>query len=96
MRGNYSPASNKLLSAHITCDVTVLLLKLQKLTTNRPKASTTSAAAQAAANQANALIDSIQIPIQVPSAVIVHPSSSSSEASVGEESDAGDGVPASS
>ena len=79
IRGNFSPASNKLISAKITCDTGSVLLQLQKL-----PGESENDVAQAAAFKADAILDSLQVPCipsQVPTAVLVDPSSSSSEAS---------------
>ena len=70
----------------MTCDTGAILIQLQKIAS--PECLD---AVQAAASQADALLDSIQMPClhaSVPSAVLVHPSSSSSEGSCDDESDA--------
>jgi hypothetical protein len=85
VRGKFSPASNKLLSAYMTCDTGAVLMQLQKLAPSLPIARTELVgydvvAAQAAANQADAILDSLQmpcLPAAVPAAVLVHSSSSS-------------------
>jgi hypothetical protein len=85
-RGKFSPASNKLLSASMTCDRGSVFIQLQKLATLTPKSQSKAAgydmtAAQAAASQAGAILDSLQmpcLPTSVPSAVTVVPISSSS------------------
>jgi len=80
VRGKFSPASNKLLSAKISCDTGSVILQLQKLATAKGEPAVLEAA-QAAASQADAILDSLQMPClpssAVPSAVIVHSSSSS-------------------
>lgn len=100
VRGKFSPASNKLLSASLTCDTGAVLIQLQKL--SGPPAQVDPAffeAAQVAACQADAILDSLQMPClsaSVPTAVIVDASSSSSEGSCdkGElDSDESDGEP---
>jgi hypothetical protein len=71
-------------------------MQLQKMTTASESGSS-AAAAQAAASQADALLDSIQMPRLHStglSAVIVDASSSSSEGSGDDESDAEQGVKA--
>jgi hypothetical protein len=71
-------------------------MQLQKMTTASESGSS-AAAAQAAASQADALLDSIQMPrlhSTSLSAVIVDASSSSSEGSGDDESDAEQGVKA--
>jgi len=88
VRGKFSPASNKLVSAKISCDTGSALFQLQKI------ASVAPVYEQAQAAQADAILDSLCLPSgTVPSAVIVH-SSSSSEGSMdkGEQiSDESDG-----
>ena len=80
VRGKFSPASNKLLSAKISCDTGSVILQLQKLAAAKGEPAVLEAA-QAAASQADAILDSLQMPClpssAVPSAVIVHSSSSS-------------------
>lgn len=90
-RGKFSPASNKLLSASLTFDTAILLSQIQRGQAARGRATTAEiAAAQAAANKADALLDSLQMPriaSSVPSAVNVVHNSSSSEASSSEKGD---------
>lgn len=82
MRGKFSPASNKLLSANVTCDTGAVLMQLKKMagpsTAMDPMCFN---AAQAAACQADAILDSLQMPClsTVPASVIVNPSCSSSD-----------------
>lgn len=85
IRGKFSPASNKLISAKISCDTGSVLLQLHKLS-----GEFENDVAQAAASKADAILDSLQVPCipsHVPTAVLVDPSSSSSEGSC----DKGDG-----
>ena len=97
VRGKFSPDSNKLISANLTCDTGAILLQLQKMSTLH-ESGCSDAAAQAAANQADALLDSIQMPSLHSSAVhtaaIIDASSSSSEGSGDDESDAEQGMKA--
>lgn len=85
VRGKFSPASNKLVSAKLSWDTGSALLYLKNLVHCEPMSL---AAAQAVANQAGAILDSLQMPClppaMVPSSVIVH-SSSSSEGSTYKE-----------
>ena len=75
IRGKFSPASNKLVSAKIAFDTGSAFLQLQKMA-----CGTSEPAFEAA--QADAILDSLCLPSgTVPSAVIVH-SSSSSEGSM--------------
>jgi hypothetical protein len=84
VRGNFSPASNKLLAANVTCDTGAVLIQLQKFSGAPIQVDPTCfEAAQVAAFQADAILDSLQmprLPTTIPSPVIV-PSSSSSEGS---------------
>jgi len=88
MHALFSPASNKLLSAKILFDTGVFIAQLQHLTVSKSTESeeknidsyeaVAAAAAQTAANEADALLDSIQMPqlsAAVPSAITVVPSS---------------------
>lgn len=94
IRGKFCPASNKLLSAQVTCDSGAILLQLNSFGTQE---STETAAnnksvsvSQVAMEQADSVIKSIQVPhlpTQVPVSVLVHPSSSSSEGSCDDESE---------
>lgn len=94
MRAKFSPASNKLISAEITFDTGNVAAQLQLL--DAPKTepelndcemdnfhvAAEAAAAQAAANEADALLDSLQMPqlgAAVPAAITVGPTASSSE-----------------
>ena len=90
VRGKFSPDSNKLISASLTCDHGVIFMQLQKLSDS----GCSEAAAQAAANQADALLDSIQMPCLHSAAIIDASSSSSSEGSGDDESDAEQGIKA--
>jgi hypothetical protein len=84
LRCEFSPASNKLLSANISFDTGSLLVQLQKMGLPTIK----SAPLEFAAAQAGAILDSLQmpcVPARVPSAVIINASSSSSEG--GDQSD---------
>lgn len=91
VRGKFSPASNKLVSANISFDTGSAFFQLQKFAASKGEPAVLEAA-QAA--QADAILDSLCLPSgAVPSAVIVH-SSSSSEGSMdkGEQiSDESDG-----
>lgn len=79
IRGKFSPESNKLVSAKIAFDTGSAILQLQKFAFGTSEPAIFEAA-QAA--QADAILDSLCLPSgTVPSAVIVH-SSSSSEGSV--------------
>lgn len=89
IRGHFSPASNKLISASITFDTGVVLSQLNNRGQQQAPAQD---AAEAAASQAGALLDSVQVPqlsVSVPAAVTVVPpsSSSSSEASAADKDD---------
>jgi len=92
IRAKFSPASNKLISATIAFDtgsVTSLLRKANE-TVGCDVAEEAVDAAQAAASQADALLDSIQMPrlsAPVPSAVTVVPPSSSSASSSSDKDD---------
>jgi hypothetical protein len=87
VRGKFSPASNKLLSANMTCDTGAVLIQLQKMSGTAFQVDAACFdAAQVAASQADAILDSLQMPC-LPAAVIVHPSSSSSEGSCDKELD---------
>ena len=93
MRANFSPASNKLISAEIMFDTGTVAAQLQLL--DAPKGelnddhdtscdvvAAAAAAAQAAANEADALLDSLQMPhlgSNVPSAINFVSSSSLEE-----------------
>mmetsp|Transcript_3177 Transcript_3177/g.3738 ORF Transcript_3177/g.3738 Transcript_3177/m.3738 type:complete len:701 (+) Transcript_3177:296-2398(+) len=86
MRANFSPASNKLISAEVIFDTGNIATQLQFL--DSPKLEhnheeiikceiDAAAAAQAVANEADALLDSLQMPqlgSAVPSAITVMPS----------------------
>mmetsp|Transcript_15058 Transcript_15058/g.21313 ORF Transcript_15058/g.21313 Transcript_15058/m.21313 type:complete len:755 (-) Transcript_15058:326-2590(-) len=91
MHAHFSPASNKLLSAKILFDTGCVKAQLQQLivpqmlesadlnkgTDTCDAVAAAAAAAQAAANEADALLDSIQMPqlsAAVPSAITVLPS----------------------
>lgn len=91
LRGVFSPASNKLLSASISFDTGAILSQIRKnpilsrlnIDLCDDAAAAAAAAAQAAANSADALLDSLQMPrlaVTVPNAVtVVTPSSSGNE-----------------
>ena len=89
LRGVFSPASNKLLSASISFDTGAILSQIRKnpilsrLNIDLCDDAAAAAAAQAAANSADALLDSLQMPrlaATVPNAVtVVTPSSSGNE-----------------
>jgi hypothetical protein len=85
VRGKFSPDSNKLISASLSCDTGAIMMQLQ-----RNIVGSSFDAAQVAASQANAILDSLQMPClpsALSSAVIVDASSSSSDGSGDEESD---------
>ena len=88
IRGKFCPESNKLVSANIALDTGAAFLQLQKFAYGKNEHSFLEAA------QADAILDSLCLPSgTIPTAVIVH-SSSSSEGSVdnGEQiSDESDG-----
>lgn len=85
MRAKFSPASNKLVSAEIMFDTGNIAAQLQLLDsprvefinheqTNCDAVAAAAAAAQAAANEADALLDSLQMPQlgnAVPSAIVM-------------------------
>lgn len=81
----FSPASNKLISASMTFDSGAFLSQVRPKTTFE-KAATEDSAAEAAANEADAILDSLQMPrlnTIVPSNVVaVVPPSSASEGSL--------------
>jgi len=87
-RGKFSPASNKLLSANMSFDTATILSQLRNLHLADSKEPSnaetrdevaTAAAAQAAASQADAILDSLHLSsVPVPAAVTVVPNSSSS------------------
>ena len=85
MHAKFSPASNKLISADIMFDSGIIATQLQLL--DSPKTDYTeepdncdaiaAAAAQAAANEADALLDSLQMPhlgTAIPTAITLVPS----------------------
>lgn len=80
-RGKFSPASNKLINALISFDTGLVVSQVRKVKDTRVSKHEESAAAVAAAHQADALLDSLQVPA-VPSAVNIVPSSLSSSGSV--------------
>lgn len=84
IRCAFSPASNKLLSASMSFDTGVLVSLVRSNKT--VEHTTDDLAAEAAANQADAILDSLQMPglnVLVPSNVAVVPPSSASSASEG-------------
>lgn len=85
VRGKFSPASNKLVSASVACDTGAVLIQLLKHSGASTRVDPSFLEdARAAACHADSILDSLQMPcIQatVPTPVIVHPSSSSSEGS---------------
>ena len=97
IRGKFCPASNKLLSAQVTCDTGAVLLQLHAFGSPaaEEKATKQASVSQVAMEQADSVIKSIEVPrlpTQVPVSVIVHPSSSSSsEGSCDDESDSEQG-----
>ena len=99
MRGKFSPASNKLLFANMLCDTGAILIQLQKFSGPSGKDSLECFDAHAAASQADAILDSLQmprLPASVSTTFIVDPSSSSSEGSIDKselDSDESDGEP---
>lgn len=82
LRAKFSPASNKLLSGNMTFDTGLVMSQLPQLkqitTTNHcDQIAAAAAAAQAASSQADAILDSLQMPqleSAIPSAVMVVPS----------------------
>jgi hypothetical protein len=68
LRGKFSPASNKLLSADMSFNTGSILIQLPRVvnTQGQPDAAT---AAQDAANEADAILDSLQMP-RLPSSVV--------------------------
>lgn len=77
MRAKFSPASNKLISAELVFDTGSLASQLAAATAQALSSSDkcdeiAAAAAQAAAHEADALLDSLQMP-SVPSAITVMP-----------------------
>jgi hypothetical protein len=100
IRGKFSPASNKLLSANVSFNTGAVLVQLpqilskENLSAEYPQ-DMANAAAQAAASQADAILDSLQMPClpssTVPSAVSVVASSSSSSSEHGSDGHSLDG-----
>jgi len=98
LRGVFSPASNKLLSASMSFDTGAILSQIRKnpilsrlnIDLCDDAAAAAAAAAQAAANSADALLDSLQMPrlaVTVPNAVtVVTPSSGNESCDKGEVS----------
>jgi hypothetical protein len=92
MRANFSPASNKLMSAEIQFDTGTVVDQLQDLIVARSYndqmdsdfiCDGIAAAAQAAANEADALLDSLQMPHlggSIPAAITVAPDTARSAA----------------
>jgi hypothetical protein len=64
MRASFSPASNKLISVDVTFDTGAITLQLERLGVSVPAdaANAAAAAAAAAAHEADALLDSLQMP----------------------------------
>ena len=96
VRANFSPASNKLISAVVSYDTGIILSQLEHIfshskmnTENNEVAAAAAAAAQVAACEADAILDSLQMPhieASVPANVTVQlvPPSSCSGSSSGE------------
>jgi hypothetical protein len=98
VRAKFSPASNKLISVVMTFDTGVILSQvnhIMKGTEHEVDAATT--AAQVAASEADAILDSLQMPHIAPSSIpskinLVPPSSGSiTGSSVCEKEELGDG-----
>jgi hypothetical protein len=92
LRGKFSPASNKLLSASMSFNTGCIHTQIPRIVNTPVKMETTeyvvdaAAAAQDAANQADALLDSLQMPRIPTSVVSVVPNSAySSSASDGSD-----------
>jgi hypothetical protein len=88
LRGKFSPASNKLLSASMSFNTGSIHMQIPRIVNNQGKPEPTNyvvdaaAAAQDAANQADAILDSLQMP-RLPTVVPSSYSSSSSDGSDG-------------
>jgi hypothetical protein len=89
LRANFSPASNKLISASISYDTGIVLSQLHQLfdttkITDPCDEVEAAVAAQVAASEADAILDSLQMPhieAAVPANVTVVPQSGSSAGS---------------
>jgi hypothetical protein len=99
LRGKFSPASNKLLSASMSFNTGAIHMQIPHIVNNQGKPEPTkyvvdaATAAQVAANQADALLDSLQMPRLPSSVVTVVPNSSySSSASDGSDGSIDDSV----
>lgn len=87
IRGTFSPASNKLLTSTMSFDSGIVVSQLRSLTGGMSEENGALAAAHAAASQADAILDSLQMPmVSVPSAVVVPSSSSDTSSDKGEVS----------
>jgi hypothetical protein len=90
-RAKFSPASNKLLSASISFDTGCFLAQITEFLATNRAVEDDSAAAQAAASQAGAILDSLQMPHLSASTCIngadVVPNSSSSMSEASEKGD---------
>jgi hypothetical protein len=94
MRASFSPASNKLISAGFIFDATSVATQLSNLKSSRSldncdKVAAAVAAAQVAAHEADALLDSIQMPAlnAVPASVTVDGKHESHTVTCSESSD---------
>jgi hypothetical protein len=91
LRGKFSPASNKLLSASMSFNTGCIHTQIPRIVNTQVKMETTeyvvdaAAAAQTAANQADAILDSLQMPCMPTSVVTVVPNSYASSASDGSD-----------
>jgi hypothetical protein len=97
LRAKFSPASNKLMFASMTFDSSAILIHLRKSTSSAvPTEKITDTSYDVAAAQADALLDSLQMPclsVTVPTSVnVVHPSSSSEGSCEKGELDSDDSV----
>jgi len=93
LRCKFSPASNKLVSATMSFDTGAVLSQLRAVRGKGDALDAAASAAQVAATQADAILDSLQMPrfsAPVPSAVTVVPSSSSVESGSADKGESGD------
>jgi hypothetical protein len=97
VRAKYSPASNKLISITMTFDTNILMDYLNKSSSSAFQTNLNSnyevVSAEVAASQANAIIDSLQMPcmtVNVPADVSVEANSSSSDFSINKSELSGD------
>lgn len=91
-RAKFSPASNKLIAVNMTFDTGVIISQINNLVAKSVDVDADAVAAQEAANEADAILDSLQMPhiepSSIPAKINVVPLSSGS--TTGSDADKGD------